>query len=56
MTTKYVEVSLAHKYRISLEDGSIAGGPMYYMQNGLKSKWLGIIFAFCLLVTTFGSG
>ena len=29
---------------------------MYYMQNGLKSKWLGIIFAFCLLVTTFGSG
>ncbi len=56
MTTKYVEVSLAHKYRISLEDGSIAGGPMYYMQNGLKSKWLGVIFAFCLLVTTFGSG
>ena len=56
MTTKYVEVSLAHKYRISLKDGSIAGGPMYYMQNGLKSKWLGIIFAFCLLVTTFGSG
>ncbi len=56
MTTKYVEVSLAHKYRISLGDGSIAGGPMYYMQNGLKSKWLGIIFAFCLLVTTFGSG
>ena len=56
MTTKYVEVSLAHKYRITLKDGSIAGGPMYYMQNGLKSKWLGIIFAFCLLVTTFGSG
>ena len=38
MTTKYVEVSLAHKYRITLKDGSIAGGPMYYMSLGIK-KW-----------------
>ena len=31
MTTKYVEVTLGHKYRTTLNDGSISGGPMYYL-------------------------
>ena len=33
MTTKFVEVTLSHKYRETAADGSIAGGPMYYMKN-----------------------
>jgi alanine or glycine:cation symporter, AGCS family len=35
MTTKFVEVTLSHKYRETASDGSIAGGPMYYMKNRL---------------------
>ena len=38
MTTKFVEVTLGHKYRTKLKDGSISGGPMYYMSMGIK-KW-----------------
>ncbi len=34
MTTKFVEVTLAHKYREVLPDGSISGGP-----NVLHRKW-----------------
>ena len=56
MTTKFVEVSLAHQYRIKTDSNEIAGGPMHYMEKGLNMKWLGSIFAFCLLVSTFGSG
>ena len=41
MTTKYVEVTLGHKYRTKLKDGSISGGPMYYIEQGLNIKWLG---------------
>ena len=33
MTTKFVEVTLSHKYREKTQDGTIAGGPMYYMKN-----------------------
>lgn len=56
MTTKFVEVTLSHKYRKKTSSGSISGGPMIYMEDGLNMKWLGYIFAFCLLVSTFGSG
>jgi AGCS family alanine or glycine:cation symporter len=56
MTTKFVEVTLSHKYRKLDKSGSISGGPMLYMENGLNMKWLGVIFSFCLLVSTFGSG
>src|SRR6056300_1538844 len=33
MCTKFVEVSLSHKYRERQSDGTMAGGPMYYMKN-----------------------
>lgn len=33
MTTKFVEVLLSHKYREIVADGSVAGGPMYYMKT-----------------------
>ena len=56
MTTKFVEVSLSHAYREKNESGEIAGGPMIYMDKGLNMKWLGFVFAFCLLISTFGSG
>ena len=36
MTTKFVEVTLSHKYREKAADGSIAGGPMYYMKKALQ--------------------
>ena len=56
MTTKFVEVTLAHKYRETLPDGSIAGGPMFYIENGLNMKWLAIVFSVCLLMMCIGTG
>ena len=56
MTTKFVEVTLAHKYREVLPDGSISGGPMYYIENGLNMKWLAILFSVCLLMMCLGTG
>ena len=56
MTTKFVEVTLSHKYRDTLEDGSISGGPMYYMEKELNMKWLAVLFSFGILITSFGSG
>ena len=56
MTTKFVEVTLAHKYREILPDGSISGGPMYYIENGLNMKWLAVLFSICLLLMCLGTG
>ncbi len=56
MTTKFVEVTLSHKYREVAEDGSIAGGPMYYMKNRLNMRWLAAIFAVAVVLSSFGQG
>jgi len=64
MCTKFVEVSLSHKYRTKLEDGTMAGGPMYYMKNAefklggkkVNLKWLAAIFAFATVLSSFGTG
>ncbi|MBC6427094.1 MAG: sodium:alanine symporter family protein [Ekhidna sp.] len=56
MCTKFVEVTLSHKYREKAEDGTIAGGPMYYMKNKLHWKWMGIIFAIATVLSSFGTG
>ena len=56
MTTKFVEVTLGHKYRTKLKDGSISGGPMYYIEQGLNMKWVAILFAFLMMITAIGSG
>ncbi len=56
MTTKFVEVTLSHKYREKASDGSIAGGPMYYMKNKLHMKWLAVIFAAATVFSSFGTG
>ncbi|MFW5761547.1 MAG: alanine:cation symporter family protein, partial [Cyclobacteriaceae bacterium] len=56
MTTKFVEVTLSHKYREKTEDGTMAGGPMYYMKNRLNLKWMAIIFAAATVISSFGTG
>ena len=56
MTSKFVEVTLSHKYRSVTEDGTVAGGPMYYMEKGLKLKWLAVLFAIATVLSSFGTG
>lgn len=62
MMLKFVESTLSLKYRKINEDGSVSGGPMYYMEYGLKdklgsySKWLAIIFAGATLLCSMGTG
>ncbi|MCR4645668.1 MAG: sodium:alanine symporter family protein [Oscillospiraceae bacterium] len=47
MATKYAEGLLAVKYRTTSDDGSILGGPFYYIERGLGTgwKWLAKVFA-----------
>lgn len=56
MTTKFVEVTLSHKYREKTEDGTMAGGPMYYMDKRLNMKWLAVLFAIATVISSFGTG
>ncbi|MGT2667612.1 alanine/glycine:cation symporter family protein [Streptococcus rifensis] len=59
MATKYAEGVLAIKYRQVNSDGSISGGPMYYITRGLGEKWrpLAIFFSLAgLSVAFFGMG
>ena len=63
MSTKFVECTLGVKYRDVGEDGTIYGGPMYYLTKGLKErgfskfgKILGVIFAFLCIGASFGGG
>jgi len=56
MATKMVEVSLSHKYRVKAANGTMAGGPMYYMEHGLKMHWLAMFFAIATVICSFGTG
>ena len=56
MATKYSEAVLAVKYREVDENGTMSGGPMYYIQKGLNMRWLGILFAIFAAVAAFGIG
>ena len=56
MTTKFVEVTLSHKYREFAPDGTAAGGPMYYMKNRLNMKWMAVLFALATIISSFGTG
>lgn len=56
MTTKFVEVTLSHKYREFAEDGTASGGPMYFMKNKLGMKWMAAIFAIATIISSFGTG
>ena len=56
MTTKFVEVTLSHKYREFDDKGEVTGGPMYYMEKRLNMKWLAVIFAIATLLSAIGTG
>ncbi len=61
MTTKFVECTLAQTYRQIRPDGTVAGGPMYYLAHGLADlgyprlgRILATIFAFCCIFGAVG--
>ncbi|MGP3739687.1 alanine/glycine:cation symporter family protein [Bacillus sp. 4A_MP2] len=56
MATKFAEAVLAVKYRVKNEKGEMSGGPMYYLEHGLKQKWLGVLFAVFGASAAFGIG
>jgi alanine or glycine:cation symporter, AGCS family len=56
MATKYSEAILAVKYRVKDKNGEMSGGPMYYLERGLKQKWLGVLFAIFGAIAAFGIG
>lgn len=56
MASKFVEVTLSHKYRVKAPDGTMAGGPMYVMEKALNMKWLAVLFAVAMIISAFGAG
>ena len=63
MTLKFVEVSLGHKYRIIHKDGTVSGGAIRYLSDGMGQlgyvklgKFLAIFFAICCIGGSFGGG
>lgn len=63
MSSKFTETALAVKYRRPLQDGTYAGGAMYYLQQGFGDrgwprfgKFMGITFAICCIGGAFGGG
>ena len=63
MSTKFVECTLGVKYRDVGEDGTVYGGPMYYLTKGLEErgfarlgKTLAVIFAVLCIGASFGGG
>lgn len=56
MATKYAEAILAVKYRVIDNRGEMSGGPMYYLERGLGSKALAIVFAVMGAITALGTG
>ena len=63
MSSKFVECTLGVKYREIGSDGTVYGGPMYYLKKGLSEigyeklgKILGITFAILCIGASFGGG
>ena len=58
MGTKFAEVTLAVHFRERNDKGDYVGGPMYYIKNGLGSKWmwLAYLYAFFGVCAVFGTG
>lgn len=63
MSTKFVECTLGVKYRDVSDDGTVYGGPMYYLSKGLKEigmtrlgQGLGVLFALFCVFASFGGG
>ena len=63
MSTKFVECTLGVRYRDVGEDGTVYGGPMYYLTKGLKDRgfailgrFLAVTFALLCIGASFGGG
>jgi AGCS family alanine or glycine:cation symporter len=56
MATKYAEAILAIKYRVVDKRGEMCGGPMYFIEHGLKWIWLARSFAFFGAIAALGGG
>ncbi len=56
MSIKYAEAILAIQYREKDDRGEMVGGPMFYIEKGLKWKWLACAFAFFGTITTLFTG
>ncbi|MDZ7715589.1 MAG: sodium:alanine symporter family protein [Balneolaceae bacterium] len=58
MAIKFTEVTLAQEYRSTNIDGTVSGGPMYYIERGLGAnwKWLAVAFAVSAAICAFLTG
>jgi AGCS family alanine or glycine:cation symporter len=56
MATKYAESLLAIEFRVQDKRGEMVGGPMEYIEKGLKMKWLAVIFALLGTIAVIGTG
>ena len=63
MSLKFAECTLGVKYRNEYADGTVSGGPMYYMSKGLAEKGMGglgrvlaVFFAVCCIAGSLGGG
>ncbi|GAB4171439.1 MAG: alanine/glycine:cation symporter family protein [Wenzhouxiangellaceae bacterium] len=65
MSTKFVECTLGVKFRNEYADGTVSGGPMYYLSKGLAQEYprlkllgrgLAVVFAICCIGGTLGAG
>ena len=58
MALKFAECTLAVAYRHVHRDGSVSGGPMYYIEKGLGArwKWMAMLFAGLAVICSFGTG
>ncbi|MBN1282887.1 MAG: sodium:alanine symporter family protein [Proteobacteria bacterium] len=58
MALKFAECTLAQHYRTIHADGTVSGGPMYYIERGLghRFRFLSVIFAFFTIFACFGIG
>ena len=58
MCTKFAEVTLAVHFRERSKNGELVGGPMYYIKNGLGSRWqfLAVLYSLFGVLTVFGTG
>ncbi len=51
--SSFIESTLAQIYKVKDDSGAYRGGPAYYIEQGLKQRWLGIVFSI-LITITFG--
>jgi alanine or glycine:cation symporter, AGCS family len=63
MSLKFAECTLGVKYRNEYPDGTVSGGPMYYLSKGLAEKgmaglgrFLAVFFAICCIAGSLGGG